>query len=391
MKHKIIVADDVKMNRTLMMNILNKKIEHLEFLEASNGIEVIDLLKDNEVDLIILDLIMPIMDGYKVLKYLKQDEFFCDIPIIVNSAIHEIHSIEETLKAGATDYFTKPLSPNDMEIILPLKVKNAILIYEQQKTIKGYNEMTINEIENATLFQKAMLPKSKNFKEVDLFIKFEPCIGIGGDFFDCVEIDDTTWFMIADVTGHGVAASMASSMVKILFRTSLQHEAMTPGKVLTHINNNIFEFMDYSGMMFNNYTTFTGFVGCIRKDILSFANAGQPYPVLYRHEAKKMVVVEESGPLVGGFENIEYEEHSITIQKNDTLFLYTDGIFSNGEGGDFVNWNLVHDYMEKHAEQLNGGEKEFLDNIYWFFHMLMNTQEDDVFDDDVALMLIKKK
>lgn len=391
MTYKVIVADDVRMNRTLMMDVLNKKVDNLEFLEAANGVEVVDLLENNEVDLIILDLIMPVMDGYKVLKYLKQDSKFSDIPIIVNSAIHEIDSIEETLKAGATDYFTKPLSPNDMEIILPLKIKNSIKMYEQSKTIKRYNEMTMNEIENANMFQKIMLPKSKNFKEVDLFIKFEPCLGIGGDFFDCVEIGDTTWFMIADVTGHGVAASMASSMVKILFRTSLQHSDMTPGKVLTHINNNIFEFMDYSGLFVNNYTTFTGFVGCIQGESLVFANAAQPYPVIFCKEEGKTVVMEYSGPLVGAFEGVEYEEHTMTIRAGDELFLYTDGIFCNGEGGDFVNWHMVHDYLEKNASKMIDDEQQFLENMYWFFHMLMNTQEDDVFDDDVALMLIKKK
>jgi len=391
MTYKVIVADDVRMNRTLMMDVLNKKVDHLEFLEAANGVEVIDLLKDNEVDLIILDLIMPVMDGYKVLKYLKNDEHFSDIPIIVNSAIHEIGSIEETLKAGASDYFTKPLSFDDMEIILPLKVRNSIQMYEQQKIIRRYNEMTVNEIEHATLFQEVMLPKSKNLHDVDLFIKFEPSIGIGGDFFDCVEIDGITWFMIADVTGHGIAASMASSMVKILFRTSLQHKDMTPGSVLTHINNNIFEFMDYSGMITNNYTTFTGFVGCIKKDILSFSNAGQPYPVLYRNDVEKIVLIEESGPLVGAFEDIAYEEHSMTIHKDDVLLLYTDGIFCNGKSGDFINWHLVHEYMQKNAHLMNGDEEQYLENMYWFFHMLINREEDSRFEDDVALMLIKKK
>lgn len=391
MTHKIIVADDVRMNRTLLMDLLKRKIDDIEFFEASNGVEVIDCLKDNEIDLIILDLIMPVMDGYKVLKYVKQDEHFSDIPIIVNSAIHEIHSVEETLKVGATDYFMKPLSADDMEIVLPLKVKNSIRMYDQQKVIKRFNELTTNEIENAMTFQKVMLPKSKNFTNVDLFIKFEPCIGIGGDFFDCAEVGDTTWFMIADVTGHGIAASMASSMVKILFRTSLQHEDMTPSKVLTHINNNVFEFMDYTGMIVNNYTTFTGFVGCIRGDVLYFANAGQPYPVLYRKDVNQAIPLEESGPLVGAFEAVTYEEHAMTMHSEDTLLLYTDGIFCKGMSGDFVNWHLVHDYFEKNMDAMGKDEEQFLENMYWFFHMLVNKKEEEQFDDDVALMLIKKK
>ncbi len=86
--------------------------------------------------------------------------------MIVSSAITEISSIEMTLEMGAVDYFTKPLSPEDMDIILPLKAKNALQFYEQQKTIAALNREIQVELKNAHDFQNIMLPKSRDFKNV---------------------------------------------------------------------------------------------------------------------------------------------------------------------------------------------------------------------------------
>jgi sigma-B regulation protein RsbU (phosphoserine phosphatase) len=199
------------------------------------------------VDLIILDLVMPIMDGYETLRWLKKHPEFHDIPVIVNSAITEINSIEQTLKEGAVDYFTKPLSPNDMQIILPLKARNALMLYEQQKTIVSLNQQINEELKNANTFANILLPKEKGMKQIELYLKYHPSLGIGGDFFDCVEIENKVHFMIADVTGHGIAAGMASSMIKVLYRKMIETPDIMPHEVLEKMNQSIFDIFDFAG------------------------------------------------------------------------------------------------------------------------------------------------
>jgi len=125
MRYRILIADDAALNRKLIKNILFHNLENVEFEEAENGQQVLHIVDQVKIDLIILDLIMPVLDGYETLKKLKKNENFHSIPVIVNSSITEIHSIEQTLKEGAIDYFTKPLSENDMNIILPLKAKKC--------------------------------------------------------------------------------------------------------------------------------------------------------------------------------------------------------------------------------------------------------------------------
>ena len=388
MPYHILIADDATMNRSLIKNILSKSLVGAEFSEAINGEEVLAAVQYSQIDLIILDLIMPVMDGFQTLKWLKKHPEFHDIPVIVNSAITEIKSIEETLKEGAVDYFTKPLSPNDMEIILPLKAKNALLLYEQQRTIIALNRQISEELKNANTFANIMLPKEGGFRRVDLFMKYHPSLGVGGDFFDCVELDGRIHFMVADVTGHGIAAGMAASMVKVLYRKTIEKEGILPSEILHDMNCTIFEMFDFAGK--DNYLVFTAFVGIIDGETLYYANAGQPYPLIYRDTSKSFHEVKENGFLVGILNHIHYETRQTDFRKGDMVFLYTDGLFCAGEGNDFTGWEKVC-MMSKHFDHVAGeNPKEFLEELFYAFYMFHKASKLD-FTDDVAMMLIRKK
>jgi len=392
MGYNILIADDVEMNRRLITDILKGKLDNVSFLQAANGQEVFTILEKIDIDLIVLDLIMPIMDGFEVLSQLKAEEQYSDIPVIVSSAITEISSIEMTLEMGAIDYFTKPLSPEDMEIILPLKAKNALLFYDQQKTIAALNKEIQVELKNAHDFQNIMLPKSRDFENVDLHIKYQPSLGIGGDCFDCFESDGKLWFIIADVTGHGIAAGMASSMVKIMFRCSVKHEGMTPVTVLDKVNKSIFEIFDFGSSF--NYLVFTAFVGCIEGDVFDYANAGQPYPLIFHQKTNSIEIIEEGGMPVGVFEEASYQNFSRKLGEGDSIFLYTDGLFSSGQKTDFVNWKLVHEFARNHKSEIANEPNIFLDELFWYFHVIHKTDNNNSehdFTDDVAMMLLKMK
>lgn len=388
MSYHILIADDATMNRSLIRDILSKSLPNVQFAEAANGEEVLEIVQFSQVDLIILDLVMPIMDGYEALRWLKKHPEFHDIPVIVNSAITEIRSIEQTLKEGAVDYFTKPLSPNDMQIILPLKAKNALLLYEQQKTIVALNRQISEELKNANTFANIMLPKEKGFNQVDLFLKYFPSLGIGGDFFDCVEQDGKVHFMIADVTGHGIAAGMASSMVKVLYRRIIEKTNILPHEILEEMNQSIFKIFDFAGK--DNYFVFTAFVGILENGTLKYANAGHPYPMIYLAKSDNFVEIKQNGFLVGMLNNVGYATESYDLNQGDIIFLYTDGLFCACEGKDFTGWEKVFLLSRQLAKVIRGNPKEFLDELFYAFHMIHKSNQTD-FTDDVAMMLLKVK
>lgn len=386
MSYRILIADDALMNRMLIKRILEQSLENCEFEEAEHGKAVLEIVHNMAIDLIILDLIMPVMDGYETLKYLKDSPEYHDIPVIVNSAITEIRSIEETLKVGAIDYFTKPLSQNDMNIILPLKAKNALLLYEQNRTIIDLNKKINEELKNANTFANIMLPNPGSLDAIDLFIKYHPSLGIGGDFFDCVEVGNKVHFMVADVTGHGIAAGMASSMVKVLYRKSIEKNPDNPHDILQDINNSIFSIFDFAGK--DNYVVFTAFVGILEDGLFKYANAGHPYPLIFRKENNQLESVDQNGFLVGMLNGVAYESQETKLERGDAIFLYTDGLFCTGHGNDFTGWQKVFTMAQGLTHTLETDPDDFLDILFYGFHMIHKSNHLD-FTDDVALMLLK--
>ncbi len=386
--YNILIADDVAMNRMLIRSILKSKLENITYYEAEDGDVVIETVKKHSIDLIILDLIMPVKDGFETLQYLKAHALYHHIPVIVNSALSEITSIEKTLEMGAIEYFTKPFSPDDIEIILPLKVKNALRLHDQNKEIERLNIELNQELKNANEFARFMLPVKSSFKKVDFEIHYHPSLGIGGDFIDCVEIDGKVWFMVADITGHGIAAGMASSMIKILFRMTLEQDDMTPSKLLEFINNKIFKiFGDHDN---SNFIVFTSFVGCIDKCELTYSNAAQPYPIIYKKSSNEVFAVENGGMLVGMIEDMTYDEYTIPLEPGDGIFVYTDGLFSTGKSSDYTHWTLVKESCGELKSIMKDDPKKFLENIFWKFSFLHKTSGSD-FTDDVALLYLNLK
>ncbi len=116
-KIKILVVDDDFINLKLLKTMLMKQDFIEDVYEAKNGIEAIDILKEKDVDLVLLDIIMPMMDGMEVLKIMRADEAMKDIPVIVLTTDETKKS--EAMSLGANDFLNKPIREN----ILMEKIK----------------------------------------------------------------------------------------------------------------------------------------------------------------------------------------------------------------------------------------------------------------------------
>lgn len=109
---RVLVVDDTPFNRQLLRRLLDR-IGH-ETLEAADGQAALDLLRDpatQPVDVILLDIVMPVMDGYETLAALKADEALRDVPVIVISGVDELDSVVRCIEMGAADYLPKTVDP----------------------------------------------------------------------------------------------------------------------------------------------------------------------------------------------------------------------------------------------------------------------------------------
>jgi putative two-component system response regulator len=158
---KILLCDDELMNRKVAIKILNK--EGFSVVEAENGQEALDLLKTTKVDMILMDLMMPVMDGYEATKLIKEDENLSAIPLIVISALSEKSAIIKALELGADDYITKPFDITDFK----LRVKNAIKIGSFQNMLQDKKALLEAEVNEKTKeLQSALLEVRSSEKDI---------------------------------------------------------------------------------------------------------------------------------------------------------------------------------------------------------------------------------
>lgn len=377
MKNSILIVDDTKFNRIQIKEVL-KDMQGIDFYDAEDGFQAIKEVEDNDIDLIILDLMMPGKDGFDVLRELKSNVKFKDIPIIVYSGIDNIDSVNQALELGAYDYFSKPLTSEQIKFIVPVKVKNALDSYVQRKALMRMHEKMNLELMLANILQQTLIATSQQGPLVDMYGKYLPCDEIGGNFYECVQSEDSTWFIMADVSSHGVAAAMIASMIKVDFNNSIKRLSC-PAEILQQMNDNFYSMTkgDYN---------FTAIVGRIQGDNLTFANAGHSQPIVYSKSIDSIQILDFKDNPLGVVEKAKFKSQKVTIGKEDILFLYTDGLFYTRE-----QYNMEMNYQDlcssfmtyRHIIQEN--PESFFSIMLRLFAGIV----DEKVIDDVSMMLIR--
>ena len=128
-KQKILIVDDSEINRAMLKEILG---EGYEYLEAENGLRAIEILRRRtDIALVLLDLIMPEMDGFDVLRVMQCYAWQEEIPVIVISAAEDTRSVERAYDMGVADYIRRPFE----RVMVLRRVKNALMLYAKQKRL----------------------------------------------------------------------------------------------------------------------------------------------------------------------------------------------------------------------------------------------------------------
>lgn len=152
----VLVVDDEVLNRKVATKILQK--EGFSTLEAVDGNEALNILKDHKVDLILMDLMMPNMDGFEATKIIKSDEKLSSIPLIIISALSDKNSILEGLELGANEYLTKPFDLIEFR----LRVKNSVKLGEYQNFLKDNEKFLQQQVDEKTAKLSLALEEIKN-------------------------------------------------------------------------------------------------------------------------------------------------------------------------------------------------------------------------------------
>lgn len=137
-KTTILIVDDTETNIDILLELLGDKYD---VMVALNGKSALEIVKEDKIDLILLDIMMPEMDGYEVCKILKSEPETKDIPVIFITAKTDEDSIEKAYEVGGIDYVTKPFKPRELFVRVKTQISLKNLI-ENLEYMASYDEMT---------------------------------------------------------------------------------------------------------------------------------------------------------------------------------------------------------------------------------------------------------
>ena len=323
---RLLVVDDNEDNRYTL--ILRLELEgYQEISVADDGEAAIELLRTQEFDLVLLDVMMPKLDGYQVLERLKAEGRLHNIPVIMISALNEIESVVRCIELGAVDYLSKPFDP----VLLKARVGASLEKKRLRDEVRAYVARMEEELESARQLQMSMLPTvfpppSKQ-RPVEIFAMMEPAREVGGDLYDFFDCDDgTLCFLIGDVSGKGVPAALfmahAKNLIRLITRLARGADGAAPGpaEIVGMVNRELCQ--DNAGMMF--VTLFFGMLDPKTGD-LRFTNAGHNPPYRLDGKSVEAVTIGKGRPL-GLRTASTYETGDLTLAAGETLYLYTDGV-----------------------------------------------------------------
>ena len=157
-KPKILITDDSEINRALLKEILG---DGYDYLEAEDGAAAVELMRQRtDISLLLLDLMMPGMDGFDVLRVMKYHAWLDEIPVIVISATEDTANIERAYDLGVTDYIRRPFE----RIMVLRRVKNVLMLYAKQKRLTRLVTDQVYEKEHNSVLMISILSHVVEFR-----------------------------------------------------------------------------------------------------------------------------------------------------------------------------------------------------------------------------------
>jgi len=325
-KKKILVVDDERLNINVLHDLLKEDYKIMAAISGKQALKA--ALSDNPPDLILLDIMMPEMDGYEVCTLLKADKKSKDIPVIFVTAMGQTADETKGLEVGAVDYLTKPISGP----IVLARIKNHLeLKIKRDELQKAYNTIEIqkkrmqDELDVGRDIQMSMVPQIfppfPERKEFSIHALLYPAREVGGDFYDFFFIDENrVCVCIGDVSGKGVPAALFMAVSRTLIKARATDEYST-ASIITRVNDELCQ--DNKKYMF--VTVFLAVLDVVSGK-LTYTNAGHNPPIVRTSAGEAILLDNRHGPVLGALSGLAYREDCHHMNKDDLLFLFTDGV-----------------------------------------------------------------
>ena len=360
---KILVVDDEPRNVKILQ--IQLKARGYTVYTAADGLEALGVVEKEMPDLILLDINMPKMDGFEVVKKIRTNEATEFIPIVMITALRDTRENRiKSIEAGADDFIEKPF--DSLEVLA--RVRSLLRIKHYQDTLAKHNARLEEELQMARSIQEILIPQNGVLELSGFRIASRCCpeMAVGGDFFDIWEVaPNRLGVFISDVMGHGVSAAFVTVFIKTVLAEFQQQIADNPGYLLEILNTRFNDLI--SSRLFMFATAFCGIID-LDKGALICANAGHSFPFLYSTDRETYDIIgdKNTGNGLGIWQESVYETMQYPFDLSSKMFLYTDGVYEakNPQGEEFTVerlQKLVSTCTEQSAAKLIAHISEAID------------------------------
>jgi phosphoserine phosphatase RsbU/P len=324
-KLRILIVDDTPVNIKVLHNLLR---EHYCLSVATSGAAALEIaFSDDRPDLVLLDVMMPQMDGYEVCSRLKADPRTRDIPVIFVTAMSEVEDETKGFALGAVDYITKPIRPP----IVEARVATHLELARTRKTLARQNDAMRADLALAAKVQESLLPKVMPvFPGLEVAGWMRPSHSVGGDYLDFLTTAEFggrgLGVVVGDISGHGPAAALLMTAA----RATLRIRATQPGslsEIVADLNRHLASDAADTG----RFMTF--FLVRVDEGVVSWVRAGHEPALLLDGVTGTIQELHGDGMVLGIMPDEEFEEKSIPFSSpGSVLVVTTDGITEAMDG-----------------------------------------------------------
>ncbi len=323
-KGLVLVVDDNEANRDVLSRRLKR--QGLTVENAAHGRQALEMVRQKAFDLILLDIMMPEMNGYQVLEQLKKDPALDHIPVIMISAVDDIESVVRCIELGAEDYLFKPFNPVLLRARVGASLEKKYLRDQERAYLKAVKqELELGRRTQAD-FLPAQLPQPDGWQLASVF---HPAREVAGDFYDAFLLPGGyIGLVIADVCDKGVGAALFMVLVRSLIRAFAEQAPATMVGALAAVpltNTYITNHHRHNHGRIHMFATL--FFGVLdpSSGTLVYINGGHEPPVLIGPSGIR-AELEPTGPAVGFMSSSSFAQREIHIEPGDILLAYTDGV-----------------------------------------------------------------
>ena len=340
-KAPILIVDDVEFNLVMMGEIF-RSFGFYNLHYAHDGEEALQRTLEVKPDLIILDILMPRLDGYGFIMRLRNDDAFRpmrDLPVLALTSASGDYEKRQTFKYGATDFVGKPAEKYEL---IARSLTHLDRRFMMQKLYMEGKRME-TELDQARAMQNIILPSPEKMEEIErnygisVSSLFRTSSELGGDFWGLEILDEHRFtFYVTDFSGHGIASALNTFRLHTLINNKDRRRS-DPAAYLKNLNSHLCRLLpcgQFATMLYAVYDR--------RSRAVTYSSAASTFPILTRKNGDSEVINVSGYPL-GATTKAEYENHVVNLHSGDLFFLYSDSLIETP----FVKSNGVREALSE--------------------------------------------